>query len=338
LLLFILYELQLGTNASQEQADMPDPTILCVSANPALDRRVHLSSFVVDGINRASSAQGFAGGKAAHVAMAARALTAKTVWIGLVGGAIGEECAAQLESLGILVVRVPTVSPTRVNLEIIEDSGKITEILEPGGKPTLDESREFLLQCAEEIRKINQHGLLVICGSLPSGVAPDFYAPLIEAARAAGAESLVDTSGDGLRGAVAAKPHFVKTNRAEAEELTGKRINTLQEAVAAAQDIMQRGAASAAITLGAEGLIWAESNNGPVWRAQPPRLKFISTVGCGDATLAGFAQAAANGTIGEEAIRLAAACGAANCSAPAPGRIELAAMRSLLPQIKVQQL
>jgi 1-phosphofructokinase family hexose kinase len=338
LLLFIPDGLQLGTNATQEQADMPDATILCVSANPALDRRVHMSSFSVGGVNRASSARGFAGGKAAHVAMAARAMAAKTVWIGFLGGAIGEECAAQLESLGIAVIAVPTVSHTRVNLEIIEDSGRITEILEPGGEPTLDESHEFLLRCSEELGKINRNCLLVISGSLPSGVAPVFYAPLIEAARAGGAESLVDTSGAALRESVAAKPHFVKTNRAEAEELTGKPIKTIQEAVAAAQDIMQRGAASTAITLGAEGLIWAESRNGPVWRAQPPRLKSISTVGCGDATLAGFAQAAAQGTIGEQAIRLAAACGAANCSAPAPGRIKLAVMRSLLPEIKVQQL
>jgi fructose-1-phosphate kinase PfkB-like protein len=67
-------------------------------------------------------------------------------------------------------------------------------------------------------------------------------------------------------------------------------------------------------------------------------MNVISTVGCGDATLGGFACAAARGIIGEEALRLAAACGAANCVAPAPGRIELAIVQSLIPQIEVQQL
>ena len=69
---------------------MREPVLLCVSANPGMDRRLHIKSVVVGGINRASSAQGFAGGKAAHVAMAAHELTAKTVWIGFLGGAIGE--------------------------------------------------------------------------------------------------------------------------------------------------------------------------------------------------------------------------------------------------------
>jgi fructose-1-phosphate kinase PfkB-like protein len=54
--------------------------------------------------------------------------------------------------------------------------------------------------------------------------------------------------------------------------------------------------------------------------------------------LGGFACAAAQGIIGEEALRLVAACGAANCVAPAPGRIELAIVQSLIPQIEVQQL
>jgi tagatose 6-phosphate kinase len=67
-------------------------------------------------------------------------------------------------------------------------------------------------------------------------------------------------------------------------------------------------------------------------------MKAISPVGSGDATLAGFAYAAARGLGGEEALRLAAACGAANCVAPAPGRIELATVQALLPQIEIQQL
>ena len=67
-------------------------------------------------------------------------------------------------------------------------------------------------------------------------------------------------------------------------------------------------------------------------------MNVISAVGSGDATLGGFAYAAVQGIGGEEALRLAAACGAANCVAPAPGRIELATVQRFVPQIEVQQL
>ena len=317
---------------------MREPVIICVSANPGMDRRLRMKSLVAGGINRASSAEGFAGGKAAHVAMAAHALLAKTVWIAFLGGAVGQECATQMQSLGVNVVSVPSSAPTRVNLEIIDESGEITEILEPGGAPATSEAHEFLLRCRREIENAGGIGLLAISGRLPSGVAPTLYVSLIEAARAARIETFIDTSGEVLRVSVEAKPRFVKVNRQEAEDLLGRTIQTAQQAVSAAQEIIRRGAASTAITLGSEGLIWVESNNGPVWNAKPPSLKVISAVGSGDATLAGFARAATQGMTGEDATRLAAACGAANCSALAPGRIELATVNSLLPQIEVQRL
>jgi 1-phosphofructokinase family hexose kinase len=317
---------------------MPEPVILCVSANPGMDRRLHMKSVVVGGINRASSALGFAGGKAAHVAMAAHALSANAAWIAFLGGAIGRECAAQMESLGIRVVSIPTAAPTRVNLEIIADSGEITEILEPGGRPAPGEEREFLQQCTREIVSAEGNGLLVISGRLPGGVSPNLYTSLINTARAAGIETFVDSSGEALRASVEAKPRFVKVNRKEAEDLLGRTIGSVSEVVAAGYDIIQRGATSTAITLGNEGLIWIESANGRVWKAQPPKLPVISAVGSGDATLAGFARAATLRITGEAAIRLAAACGAANLSAPAPARIDHATVQALLPQIKVQQL
>lgn len=317
---------------------MHEPLILCVSANPGMDRRLRIKSLVIGGINRVTSAEGFAGGKAAHVAMAAHALLAKTAWIAFLGGAIGEECAAQMESLGVRVASVPTAAHTRVNLEIIDDSGEVTEILEPGGEPAAGEAHEFLLRCGKEIESAGSGALLVISGRLPAGVPSSLYASLIEAARAARVESFVDTSGEALQESVKAKPRFVKTNRQEAEELIGQSLKTTEAAVSAAHEIIKRGASSVAITLGSEGLIWIESSNGPAWQAQSPPFKVISTVGCGDATLAGFARAATQGITGEPAVRLAAACGAANCSARAPGRIELATVRSLLSQIEVRQL
>ena len=317
---------------------MPDSTIVCVSANPAMDRRLRVGSLAMGEVNRAESAHGFAGGKAAHVAMAGRALAAKAVWIGFLGGPIGEDCARQMQDLGIQVVSIHTAASTRVNLEIIEDSGRVTEVLEPGIAPSAAEKDDFSQKCISGFRQDWEGTILVISGSLPAGLGPDFYVSLIEAAREAGAKVFIDTSGDALRESSAANPDFVKTNRAEAESLVGGPLKSTEEIVRAAGEIIQRGSASAAITLGKDGLIWFERKNGPVWMARPPRMNVISTVGCGDSTLGGFACAAAQGLAGEEALRLAAACGAANCVAPAPGRIELTIVQSLIPQIEVQQL
>jgi 1-phosphofructokinase family hexose kinase len=317
---------------------MAGPTIVCLSANPAMDRRLRVESLTVGEVNRAKSGHGFAGGKAAHVAMSARALAANAVWIGFLGGAIGEECARQLESLGIQVAAIRTESSTRVNLEIIEDSGEITELLEPGVEPSVEERDKFLQACVRGMREEWKPAVLAISGSLPAGLKPDFYVSLIEAARTADAKVFVDTSGEALRESSKARPDFVKLNRAEAGALVGRPLTTVQEIVHAAGEIVERGTRSAAITLGSDGLIWVESKNGPVWQARPPLMKVISTVGCGDATLAAFAHVAIQGIGGEEALRLAAACGAANCVAPRPGRIEFATVQALMPRIDVQQL
>jgi 1-phosphofructokinase family hexose kinase len=317
---------------------MPRPTIVCVSANPAMDRRLFVESMTVGEINRAKSAQGLAGGKAAHVAAATRALEAQPVWVGFLGGAIGQDCARQMQTLGIRVVAIPTKSSTRVNLEIIDAAGRVTEILEPGAEPNAQERDEFLQACARGVREEWKDAVLVISGSLPAGLGPEFYVSLIETARTAGARVFVDSSGEALRTSANARPDFVKVNRAEAETLVGRPLATAQEIAHAAAQIAERGVGSAAITLGREGLIWLERKNGPAWKAAPPRMNVISAVGSGDATLGGFAYAAAQGIAGEEALRLAAACGAANCVAPAPGRIELATVRALLPQIEIQQI
>lgn len=317
---------------------MPGPTIVCVSANPAMDRRLFMGSLAVGEINRAKSALGLAGGKAAHVAMTARALESQPVWLGFLGGTIGQECRRQMESLGIQVVAVPTKSSTRVNLEIIDAAGQVTEILEPGAETSAQERDEFLQTFFQGLREEWQPALLVISGSLPAGFGPDFYVSLIEAARAAGARVFVDSSGEALRASANARPDFVKVNRAEAEVLVGRPLATMQEIAHAAAQIVERGVGSAAITLGREGLVWLEHKNEPVWKAVPPRMNVISAVGSGDATLGGFAFAAVQDIVGEEALRLAAACGAANCVAPAPGRIELATVRTLMPQIEIQQL
>jgi 1-phosphofructokinase family hexose kinase len=308
-------------------------TVICVSVNPALDRRIRLQKLTVGAVNRAQWAEALPGGKAAHVAMALTALGVRAVWLGFLGGAIGQYCAEGLRARGIEVEAVKTEAATRVNLEVVEESGMVTEILDPGTVPG-KERDELLSRLKEDIEKWD--AAVVVSGSLPAGMAPEYYAEIIELSRDASVKTFFDSSGTALAIWVAAKPDFVKVNRHEAEVLLGLRVENVESAIAAAKDLIKRGAGSAAITLGAEGVVWVEAENGPVWIAQGPSLDPVSTVGCGDATLAGFVYAAMQKLKGEAAIRLAAACGAANCCASAPGQISQSEVQKHIPAIRTE--
>src|ERR1044072_1474980 len=93
--------------------------LVCISANPAIDRRLLLENIAVGEVNRALSAQPFPGGKAAHVAMVAKTLGADVMWVGFLGGAAGEECESGLSALGVPLTVVRTQTETRANLELV---------------------------------------------------------------------------------------------------------------------------------------------------------------------------------------------------------------------------
>ena len=321
-----------------EQGPIASPKIVCVSANPAMDRRVYVDALIPGEVNRGRDSLAMPGGKAAHVAMAARSLGIEANWIGFLGGAIGEQVEAELRKLTIDVNPIQTASSTRVNIEIIENSGKITEVLEPGGNISSKEQTELRRLYLHNLSDKWKGALVAISGSLPPGVPASFCGALVDIAKKAGSAVFLDTSGEALKAGLAAKPSFVKPNRKEAEVLLGRALPDLQAVVAAAREIILLGAHSAAITMGAEGLVWVESKDGQAWFAQPPRLKAISTVGCGDTTLAGFAYAAMHGLSGEEALRFATACGAANCLAEFEGRISLSDVQSLVPKVSIKSL
>ena len=86
---------------------------LCVSANPAVDKRIRVAEFRIAAVNRAKEAIPEPGGKAAHVALALRALGAGPRWIGFAGGATGDFLVHGLESLGISVLAVPQATANR---------------------------------------------------------------------------------------------------------------------------------------------------------------------------------------------------------------------------------
>ncbi len=312
--------------------------LICVSPNPAIDRRLRLESIAVGGVNRALSAQPFPGGKAAHVAMAARALGEEVMWLGFLGGAAGEECESGLSDLRIPVTIVRTRAETRANLEIIADDGTVTEILEPGGGVTDGEVERLLTACAEIFAEGGAGTQVALSGSLPPGAPADFYAELIRLAHAYGCRALLDTSGAALRHGLEAAPDLVKPNREEAAWFSGQPVRDAGAAAEVAQRMLEAGARSVCVSLGVDGLVWQRAETCAPLVSQPPPIAGRSTVGCGDAALAGFAVAHARGLSDEEAVGLAVACGSANCLAPAPGLIDPREVERIARQVSVQRL
>ena len=314
--------------------------LICVSPNPAVDRRLQLATLTRGEVNRALSARPLAGGKAAHVAMAARALGEEVMWVGFGGGATGDELESGLSQLGIPLTVVRTKAHTRTNLEVIEPDGTVTEILEPGGEVTAGEVERFLTMCRDLFAEWRDEAQVALSGSLPPAAPVDLYARLTRLAHAHGCRVLLDASGEALRQGLGAGPDLVKPNRDEAAYLAGGEHDGRCSVAGAALRLFAAGARRVVITLGADGLLWQRDTGSAPIEVQPPRVDVVSAVGSGDATLAGLAVAYSRGLSDEETVRLAVACGAANCLAPAPGMIDPAQVEQLSARatIRVAQM
>jgi 1-phosphofructokinase family hexose kinase len=311
---------------------------LCVSMNPAVDWRLKLPRLQTGAVNRVTEARAAPGGKAAHVAMVLQTLGAKPTWLGFAGGTTGKVLVEGLREMGIQAEAVSTAGSTRMNLEMIDQNGTVTEVLEPG--PCVSKSELQSTETAFErlLSGRTDDATVLLSGSLPPGAPRDYYASLISRAHKHGSRVFLDTSGEPLKLALREHPDFVKPNQEEAESLTGSPIQGPSSAGKALRQILQAGTAAGAISLGAQGLVWRSTGAGDVLFARVPEQPAQSCVGSGDATLAGFAFAAAHGLNPTESLRLAAACGAANCLADGPGRARAADIARLKEEIRIEKL
>ncbi len=255
--------------------------------------------------------------------MALKGLGATPTWIGFSGGATGNELLAGLRLLEIATMPVSTGQASRVNLEILDTGGEVTEILEPGGAITRSEWSEFQQVCAGAFQLAANKKIAVISGSLPPGVPTEACAALVSSAQSANCLAFVDSSGLPLSKALGAGPDLVKVNREEAEFVTQVAIRDPISAAQAARKLLDLGANSAAISLGERGLVGVRKHDRIAIHAWTNPLRPRSTVGCGDSALAGLAFAAATDRSFEQSLALAVACGTSNCMAALPGRIVL---------------
>ena len=311
--------------------------IVTVTLNAALDRSLTVPTLQLGQRHRASSVLTLAGGKGINVARALKRLEVPVVATGLAGGRTGTRIVEELTAEAILndFVRIREESRTST-LVVDPTSGTQTEINEWGPKVTETELGILM----DKLRYLSRGAeAVVFAGSLPRGVNERFYA---EAAREVGRRGVrvaLDTEGEPLRLGLDAEPWLVSPNQHEAEQLVGQELFDDEDFVMALDAIAELGARNVHITLenGCFGLI-REDRHVRRYRAVVPRLDPVSVVGAGDALLAQWVTATVDGESAEDALRLAAAAGAASVLEVGAGRFDPAEARRLATAVEVHEL
>jgi len=308
--------------------------VVTVTPNPAIDWTLTVPGFAAGAVNRVEQQHSRAAGKGVNVAAALAAYGIRVAATGFLGDANAAAFEQLFGSAGIedRFVRVP--GETRVGIKIVDPSREeTTDVNFPGLAPSaagVDELRA----------RIGEMGIggawIVLAGSLPPGVEPSIYRDLALTLKAAGCRVILDTSGEPLRHAIDAAPHVVKPNVHELEALVGRALPTVEAVVEAARGVLAGGVETAVVSMGAEGAAFIRADGAVL--ARPPRVKVGSTVGAGDAMVAGIVAGHLAGLLLSDLARLATAFSVAALTRAEPGPASREEIEARVGEIDVETL
>lgn len=310
-------------------------TVITVTPNTSVDRTLEVPGLALGGHLQGRLVRLQPGGKGVNVSRCLAALGVPSVVTGFVGAREQALFRESFAASAAAVDLVPVAAPTRTCTTLLDpERGTDTHIREPGAAVSPDELAALHAKLAA---LAGPDALVVFCGSLPPGMAGEHLAALLAACRARGAQVAADLHGAALAEALRARPLLVKPNVEELGECLGRDLAGAGEAelLAAARSLLDR-VDTVLLTRGRRGALAARAAQALACVAAIPHAR--NTVGCGDAFLAGYLAGLARGAALADALRLAAACGAAQAASDAPGRLSPTQVAELAARAEVRAI
>ncbi|MGD8587538.1 MAG: 1-phosphofructokinase family hexose kinase [Chromatiales bacterium] len=286
--------------------------VAVLALNPAVDITYVIPQLMADQKVRASQTHYHPGGNGINVARALTELEIGVHCCSVIGGKGGELFLRLLgDALGDGHRYIEVDGETRINATLLQNQPPSQYEVDSGGPeipaPILEQITDcFLENCAG--------GFAVLTGSTPPGVPENTYAELTERISAMHGKVVIDAHGTVLKNALESKPFLVRTNRYVLEMLIKKRLGTIEAVAEAARSIQRKGIQYVCISLGTEGAVLVDAQNS--YHSTAPRVRVFSTVGSGDAMLAGMVAACLRQQDAREMLRFGIICGSATASHP----------------------
>jgi 1-phosphofructokinase/tagatose 6-phosphate kinase len=179
----------------------------------------------------------------------------------------------------------------------------------------------------------------VLAGTLPPGAGDDIYARLVKEMRERGVTVVLDAEGEPMRAGVRAGASIVTPNEREAEELVGQEFTDRSDLVHALAELVRLGAGEAAITR-SDGCVAVvgEGSDRRFLEVRTESLEPVSTVGSGDAFVAGYVAARYDGRPPGDCLAYGVACGAESTQHFGAGTVDRGQVERLLDRVEVHAL
>lgn len=311
--------------------------ILTVTLNAAIDRTVAVPNFRLGRRHRAVESRTVAGGKGINVARALSLLGRPVIATGFVGGPTGTRVLEQLKEESVLADFTQIAAETRINLAVIDPtSGEQTEINERGPAVSAEEVKRLFDRIAY---LANGAKICILAGSVPPGAGDDLYAHLVDDLNRRGVPVVLDAEGEAMLAGVRAGASMVTPNEREAEELVGQEFADRGDLAQGLLELVRLGATEAAITR-PDGCVAAvgEGNSRRLLEVHTEPLEPVSTVGSGDAFVAGYVAARYEGRSPEDCLAYGVACGAESTQHFGAGTVDRNQVERLLGEVSVHDL
>lgn len=280
--------------------------ILTICPNPSIDCTIELDSLNVGKLNRVDNKVETYSGKALNVAVGVARLKEKSFATGFMFDAHARLFEHVLDKEGVEHKFVYNKGNARTNYKIIDKRSMLTEINDKGETVTKEKQQE-LIDTVKDLAP--NYDIAVMSGSLPKGVAPEFYAQVLSVIPE-NVKVIVDTEKANMLSAIGSREIFmVKPNLRELEDFTGKIVRDLHDMVNASKKYLNKGVKYVLVSLGAEGAVLTDGTES--FFCKSASVAVNSTVGAGDSMVSAVCVGIEKGVPMQEILRMAAAAGTA---------------------------
>lgn len=308
--------------------------IYTLTLNPALDRTLIVEELKFEDANRVKKELRYAGGKGIDVSRVIHELGGTTIALGFVGGYDGMELEGRLINEGITCDFVKIAEETRINVFIKGQGGGERTSLHARGPEVSPSELAMLYHKISELKP--PPSWFVASGSLPLGISENIYAQIIHLMRSRGVKVFLDTDGPAFKKGIEALPCAIKPNTFELERLAGRAMKRKRDIVAYGRELVEKGLSYVLVSMAHKGmLLFSEKEQ---LEAMPPKVTIRSTIGAGDASVAGFIWAYEQKKPLRECLKMAIACGTATVLTPGTALCKKADVKRILKGCKVKKI